>query len=124
MIKITHKGSFRRTERYLEKLSKREYMPILREYAKLGVAALQEATPKDTGKTAESWGYKIVQKEKSIAIYFTNSNRVDGYPIAILLQYGHGTRNGGWVEGRDYINPAIQPVLDKLAKSLWREVTN
>lgn len=123
MIKITHRGSLNKTENFVIKLSKRDYMKVLDYYGKLGVVALEEATPKDTGKTAASWDYKIIQNRSSCKIVFTNSNVVEGYPIAILLQYGHGTGSGGWVEGRDYINPAIQPIFDEIANNMWKEVS-
>jgi hypothetical protein len=96
----------------------------LDKYGREGVTALASATPVETGKTASSWYYKIARDKGSITISFHNSNIQNGVPIAIILQYGHGTRNGGWVEGRDYINPAIQPLFDKLANNAWREVTN
>ena len=92
-------------------------------YGREGVTALSSATPVDTGKTASSWEYEITHKDDSVTITFNNTNIQNGVPIAIILQYGHGTRNGGWVQGRDYINPAIQPVFDKIAESAWREVT-
>ena len=91
-------------------------------YGKRGVAALSAATPYDTGLTANSWYYKIVKTDTSISLLFCNSNIQNGVPIAIILQYGHGTRNGGWVEGRDYINPAIQPIFDEITKEAWGEV--
>lgn len=94
----------------------------LNKYGKEGVAALAAATPFDSGVTAKSWYYKITKKNGKATISFNNSNVQNGAPIAILLQYGHGTRNGGWVVGRDYINPAIQPIFDKIAKSAWEEV--
>lgn len=122
MIKISHRGSLNKTENFVLKLSKRDYLKVLNYYGKLGVEALSEATPKDTGRTAASWDYKVIQNRSSSRIVFTNSNVVDGYPIAILLQYGHGTKNGGWVEGRDYINPAIQPIFDEIANNMWKEV--
>lgn len=122
MIKISHRGSLNKTENFVLKLSKRDYLKVLDYYGKLGVEALSEATPKDSGKTAASWDYKIIQNRNTSRIVFTNSNVVDGYPIAILLQYGHGTKNGGWVEGRDYINPAIQPIFDEIANNMWKEV--
>lgn len=122
MIKISHRGSLNKTENFVLKLSKRDYLKVLDYYGKLGVEVLSEATPKDSGRTAASWDYKIIQNRNTSRIVFTNSNVVDGYPIAILLQYGHGTRNGGWVEGRDYINPAIQPIFDEIANNMWKEV--
>lgn len=96
---------------------------MLQKYGREGVRALSSATPIDSGKTANSWDYEIKQYQGGARISWTNSNVVDGVPIAIILQYGHGTRNGGYVQGRDYINPAIQPIFDKLAKDVWEEVT-
>lgn len=123
MIKFRQKGDFSKLTRYLEKAKKTVNLGDLDKYGRAGVAALASATPVDTGLTANSWYYKIVRKEGSIAITFCNSNIQNGVPIAIILQYGHGTNNGGWVQGRDYINPAIQPVFDKLTHDAWREVT-
>ena len=91
-------------------------------YGREGVAALAAATPKDSGKTATSWSYEVVKKEGSVSIIFNNSNIVDGVSIAIILRYGHGTNNGGYVQGRNYISPAIRPVFDRIADSAWREV--
>ena len=88
------------------------------------MTALASATPRDTGKTANSWNYEIKQEKGSVSISFYNTNIQNGVPIAIILQYGHGTRNGGWVQGRDYINPAIQPIFDEIVKSAWKEVTS
>ena len=99
-------------------------MSDLDKYGQEGVAALASATPVDSGETANSWYYKIERTKGSVKIVFCNSNIQNGVPIAIILQYGHGTRNGGWVEGRDYINPAIQPIFDKITNEMWREVTN
>ena len=95
----------------------------LDKYGREGVAALASATPVDSGLTASSWYYEIENKNGSATITFYNSNIQSGVPIAIILQYGHGTRNGGWVQGRDYINPAIQPIFDKITDEAWREVT-
>ena len=95
----------------------------LDKYGREGVAALSSATPVDTGLTADSWYYKVEHANGSASINFYNSNIQNGVPIAIILQYGHGTGNGGWVQGRDYINPAIQPIFDKIAENAWREVT-
>jgi hypothetical protein len=123
MIKFRQKGDFSKLTRYLEKAQKTVNLGDLDKYGRAGVAALASATPVDTGLTATSWYYKIVQKKGSVAITFCNSNIQNGVPIAIILQYGHGTNNGGWVQGRDYINPAIQPVFDKITDEAWREVT-
>lgn len=123
MISVKQKGDFSKTIKYLAKLEKTTRHSDLEKYGKAGVAALKSATPVDSGKTAESWYYKIERKKDTASIIFCNSNIQNGTPIAIILQYGHGTGTGGWVEGRDYINPAIQPVFDNLAKEAWREVT-
>ena len=123
MITFRQKGDFSKLTRYLEKVKSVVKLSDLDKYGKEGVAALASATPVDTGLTASSWSYEIKQKNGSISISFKNSNIQNGVPIAIILQYGHGTRNGGWVQGRDYINPAIEPVLDILADDAWREVT-
>lgn len=123
MVKFRHKGDFANLQRYLEKAKKSARLKTLDKYGREGVAALASATPVDTGLTASSWFYKITQKNGMYVLSFFNSNIQNGIPIAIVLQYGHGTRNGGWVEGRDYINPAIQPIFDKLANEAWREVT-
>lgn len=123
MITFRQKGDFSKLTRYLERVKEAAKIGDLDKYGREGVAALASATPVDTGKTASSWNYKIERKNGSVAITFNNTNINNGVPIAIILQYGHGTRNGGWVEGRDYINPAIQPIFDKIAESAWREVT-
>lgn len=123
MIGFRQKGDFSNTENYLKKLRQNHITNILKQYGEKGVAALASATPVDTGLTANSWYYKIEVKKTSASIIFCNSNIQNGVPIAIILQYGHGTNNGGWVEGRDYINPAIQPIFDELTKHAWKEVT-
>lgn len=123
MIKFRHKGDFSRTVKFLKKAEKAACLKNLEMYGREGVAALASATPIDTGKTANSWYYEITTKRGLATISFHNSNIQNGVPIAIILQYGHGTRNGGWVQGRDYINPAIQPIFDKIANNAWREVT-
>lgn len=123
MIVLKEKGDFSTTIKYLKKLDNAEKSNIFDKYGQLGVDALQSATPRDTSATANSWKYDVYyNKNESVRIVFSNTNIVDGVPIAILLQYGHGTRNGGYVEGRDYINPAIQPIFDELAREVWREV--
>jgi hypothetical protein len=123
MVVVKHKGDFRNTERFLQKLSKFDAMSVSEKYAQEGVAALAAATPVESGLTARSWGYEITTTKDSYTISWTNSNIVVGVPIAVIIQYGHGTGNGGWVQGRDYINPAIQPIFDKIADEAWREVT-
>ena len=123
MISFRQKGDFSKLTRFLEKAKNAVHLGDLDKYGREGVAALSSATPIDTGVTANSWYYKIVNKNGSTTISFYNSNIQNGVPIAIILQYGHGTRNGGWVEGRDYINPSIQPIFDRIANDAWREVT-
>lgn len=103
-------------------MQKREYMAIFDKYGNEGVLALSAATPVDSGETAKSWSYKIRQTKSGIKLTWTNSNVVDGIPIAIIIQYGHGTRNGGYVQGLDYINPAMRPIFEKLTNELWKEV--
>ena len=124
MISFRQKGDFSKTERYLERLKKSVRAEILDKYGREGVNALSSATPVDSGLTAASWYYKIEDTKDSISIQFLNSNQNDGVPIAIILQYGHGTGTGGWVQGRDYINPALQPIFDKLSEEVWKEVSN
>lgn len=123
MISFRHKGDFSAATRYFEKAKAGARIRDLDRFGREGVAALASATPVDSGLTADSWKYEIVRDGKSATISFTNTNIQNGVPIAIILQYGHGTGNGGWVLGRDYINPAIQPIFDKLANEAWREVT-
>lgn len=123
MITFRQKGDFSRLNGYLERAKRTMNLSILDKYGREGVAALASATPVDTGKTASSWYYRIDNRPGSISITFNNSNIQNGVPIAIVLHYGHGTGTGGWVEGREYINTAIQPVFDKLANEAWREVT-
>ena len=121
MISLTSKGDFRKTEKFMKNARTKKLMSILKQYGEEGVAALMVATPLDTGRTASSWRYEIKVENNCIRLVFHNDNIQNGVPIAIILQYGHGTGTGGWVEGRDYINPAIQPVFDKIAKSVWKE---
>lgn len=123
MISFRHKGDFSNLTRYLEKSKNALRIGDLDKYGRQGVAALASATPVDSGLTASSWHYEIENKNGSARITFYNSNIQNGIPIAILLQYGHGTSNGGWVQGRDYINPAIQPIFDEIANAAWKEVT-
>ena len=123
MISFRHKGDFSKLTSFMEKAKEIVKLGDLDKYGREGVAALASATPVDSGLTANSWYYKIEQKSGSATISFHNSNIQNGVPIAIILQYGHGTGTGGWVQGRDYINPAIQPIFDKIADNAWREVT-
>lgn len=122
VISFKTTGNLRKTDRFLSGIIQRHYRNKLNHYGELGVQALRAATPKDTGLTAESWSYAIMQEGDRLVLYWTNSNRNDGVLIAILLQYGHGTRTGGWVEGVDYINPALRPIFEQMANELWKEV--
>ena len=123
MIRFRQKGDFSKLTKFLERAREKVHLGNLDKYGREGVAALSSATPVDSGLTAASWYYEITNKNGVARITFYNSNLQNGVPIAIILQYGHGTGTGGWVEGRDYINPAIQPVFDEIAESAWREVT-
>lgn len=116
------KGSFKRTSDFLKRASSLNLNAILNQYGQEGVEALRAATPMDTGTTANSWSYSIHKGTGSITITWSNSNIVDGVPIAVILQYGHGTRNGGYVHGTDYINPSMKPIFDKIAQRAWEEV--
>lgn len=122
MITFRQKGDFSKLSRFLERTKETVHMGDLDRYGREGVAALASATPVDSGLTASSWYYEIARTKEGVTISFKNSNINKGVPIAIILQYGHATRNGGWVEGRDYINPAIQPIFDRLANDAWKEV--
>ena len=122
MISFRQKGDFSKLTKFLERAKETVYLGDLNKYGRQGVAALASATPIDSGETASSWYYEIENNKESATITFYNSNVQNGVPISIILQYGHGTRNGGWVEGRDYINPAIQPIFDQIVDDAWREV--
>lgn len=123
MIRFQHKGDLKKTERFLRHISSGGQYSNLSEYAERGVQALRDATPVDSGETASGWSYRIERSASSVKIVWLNDHVNDGVNIAIILQYGHGTGTGGYVEGRDYINPAIQPVFDQIAEDVWREVT-
>ena len=123
MISFRQKGDFSKLTRYLERAKEAAKIGILDKYGKEGVAALASATPTETGKTANSWYYEVENQNGSAKITFNNSNINKGVPIAIILQYGHGTGTGGWVQGRDYINLAVQPLFDRIAEEAWKEVT-
>ncbi len=124
MISFRQKGDFSKLDRYFEKLREAAKIGVLDKYGRAGVKALSSATPTRTGVTAASWSYKINRKNGSVSLDFYNSNVNKGVPIAIIIQYGHGTGTGGWVEGIDYINPAIQPLFKQLADDAWKEVTS
>ena len=122
MITITQKGSFKNTEKYLSRLKTAEIFAVLNKYGSLGVNALSNATPTESGETAGSWTYTIVQRPGYYSIRWHNSHIVDGVPIAVILDYGHGTGTGGYVLGRDFINPAMRPVFDFIAEEIWKKV--
>lgn len=124
IITFSQKGNFKKTEKLFAKLMGKGYLADLQRYGEIGVSALKSATPKDTGKTADSWSYHIEETPGSTSIYWTNSNVNNGVNIAVILQYGHGTKNGGYVAGRDYINPAMQPVFDLIAEEAWERIKN
>jgi hypothetical protein len=123
-ISISAEGSFKRTETFLIRMSRGEVFRRLNRFGDEGVQALAAATPRDSGQTANSWTYEIKEDRRSYSIIWSNTYVEDGRPIAILLQYGHGTRTGGYVMGRDYINPALRPIFDRMASALWKEVTS
>lgn len=124
MITFSQKGDFGRLDRYFERVLHVVRRAELDKYGKEGVEALRAATPVDSGMTRDRWSYEVSYEKNGARITFSNSNVNDGVLIAIILQHGHGTRNGGWVEGRDYINPAIQPIFDRIADNAWKEVIN
>ena len=123
MIRIHHRGNFNNLERFFNKVTSRSYLNVLEKYGQMGVEALRKSTPVDTGKTADSWTFEISQTKDATSIAFLNTNVNKGVNIAIILRYGHGTGTGGFVRGRNYIDPVIQPVFDELAEALWKEVT-
>lgn len=124
MIRFTHKGDFKKLDKFLMRNIPSLYKRKLEKYAIYGVQALAAATPIDTGKTASSWSYDIIQNDDSVSIIWKNSNVNKHVNVAIILQYGHATRNGGYVQGVDYINPALKPLFDKMADAAWEEVIN
>lgn len=124
MIEFKSKGNYNALTQYFVHMKQNANKNILSKYAQRGVEALRNATPVDTGKTAASWYYKITDKKGVASIEFHNSNIQNGVPIAIILQYGHATKNGGFIQGRDYINPAIQSVFDEMVDEVWKEVTH
>lgn len=123
MIVISSKGSFQNTEKFLKRMSKGEIFRSLQKYGQEGVSALSSVTPTESGRTASSWDYEVRIRHGSASIVWKNTNTVKGTNIAIILQYGHGTGTGGYVQGRDYINPAIKPVMDRIANDVWKELT-
>lgn len=124
MLYVTSQGDFSKTQKFLAKLARPNIIERLKAYGSMGADALSAATPKDSGKTAGSWGYEVKQSGKTYSIVWTNTNVVQGVPIAVILQYGHGTGTGGYVKGRDYINPAIQPIMNRIAEDVWKVVSS
>lgn len=122
-IKITVKGDWKKTDKFLERVKNLFKLGVFDKYGKAGVYALQAATPTDSGRTANSWSYVIKRSSGKVSIIWKNSNVNKGVPIAVILQYGHGTGTGGYVAGRDYINPAMRSIFDNMADELWKEVT-
>ena len=123
MITFKQKGDFKNTEKFLNAALKLNYVSVLEKYGREGVLALSAATPVDSSLTAHSWDYEIRNTGNTCRIIWTNSHVVDGVLIAVILQYGHGTKNGGYVQGRDYINPAIKPIFDRITEDAWKEVS-
>jgi hypothetical protein len=123
MITITQKGSFDQTEKYLHGLKLEKLLAVLDKYGSRGVEVLSAATPVDSGETAASWYYTTEQRSGYYSIRWHNRNNAGGFPVAVMLQYGHGTGTGGYVQGRNYIMPAIRPIFDQIAEEAWREVT-
>ena len=122
-VTIKHKGNFFKQYKLQKRSTRKHMVAILEKYGQQGVDALKAATPRDTGKTAESWYFEVAETDHGARLDFKNSNEVNGwFNVAIMLQYGHGTKNGGWVEGRDYINPALQPIFDDMVQRAWKEV--
>jgi hypothetical protein len=124
MIEFTVDGDTRNTDKFLESIMKGDPFTGLEPLAQQGVEALRSVTPRDTGRTADSWFYEIEATDSSVTIYWLNDNDINGFNVAVGLQYGHGTGHGGWVEGYDYINPAIRPIFDAIAEKVWKEVQN
>lgn len=124
VISFSQKGGFKQTDRFFHRILEKHYMQKMRAFGEQGVKALQSATPKDSGETANAWSYEIVEEVGRVGLFWKNNHFNDGVNIAIILQYGHGTRNGGWVEGIDYINPAIRPIFKEMADEAWKEVVS
>lgn len=122
MIKILSTGNYSKANTFLQKMLSFAKLSDFDKYGRQGVEALKAATPKDSGETAASWDYEIIRSNGSVKINWFNTHVEDGVPIAVILQYGHATRNGGYVQGRDYINPALKPVFDKIAEDSWKEI--
>ena len=123
MLTFSQSGDFGNTERFLKNVGNDSFFANLEAYGKAGVQALADNTPRDSGKTAMSWGYKVIRSRTNPGIEWYNTNVNDGTSVAILIQYGHATKSGGYISGRDYINPVIRPIFDKIAADIWKKVT-
>jgi len=123
-IKVTHRGSYRRTEQFLNRLQRLDIRRIVEPLAQEGVRALAAATPRESGRAASAWDYKILGGKTNVTIVWTNDDVENGFPVAIMLQYGYATGTGGYVQGRDYINPALRPIFDRIADEVWKVVTS
>jgi hypothetical protein len=123
-VSFTHSGSLSKTEKFLKKMQKLNIAELIDKQAQRGVTALSNATPRDTGRVANSWGYVIEKSKGKVVITWTNSDIENGFPVAIMIQYGHGTGTGGYVSGQDYINPAMRPVFDSIIAEVWKVVTS
>lgn len=124
MIHVTSHGDFKKTTRYLEKLSSKQLFSSLERHGRIGVDALSRSTPREKGETANSWDFEIERSTNRVAIHWVNDHVDDGVNVAVILQYGHGTGTGGYVQGRDYINPSMRPIFDKIVADVWKEVTS
>lgn len=122
-IKFNHKGNFNKAEKFFNRVLRRDYLNILDRYGQRGVEILQQVTPTDSGTTADSWNYGIEQGDGKVTVYWTNSNENNGVNIAILLMYGHATQNGSYIQGFDFVNPALRPIFKQMAYESWKEVT-
>lgn len=122
MITFEQSGDFHNLESFLKRMSKRDIFSTLDKYGRLGVNALSNATPADSGLAAASWDYEVKKSRDQYSITWTNSNVENGFPVVVMLQYGHGTRNGGYVQGHDFINPALKPIFDQIADEVWKAV--
>lgn len=124
MLSITSSGDFDNTNRFLDQIIRGDIFSSVAPYAQRGVDALRSATPRESGLTADSWSYEIETGNGQLTIWWLNSNVVNGFNVAIGLQYGHGTGTGGWVQGYDYINPSLRSIFDEIAEAVWKEVQN
>lgn len=124
MISFSSSGNFDKTLKFLAAMQKLNIGKICESQGQRGVHALMSATPEDSGRAANAWGYTIVQSKSSIMIGWTNSDIENGFPVALMIQYGHGTGTGGYIQGRDYINPAMRPIFDQIAETVWKAVTS